>query len=297
MKTRQRTADLDDFTDNTRDEGMPADDAIRLYLMEIGRIPLLKGAEERILGQRILDGDEDSKNSLVEANLRLVVSIAKRYVGRGMSLLDLIQEGNLGLIRAAEKYDHNRGFKFSTYATWWIKQSVLRAIADQGRTIRVPVHMVVNINKLTRIQHQLAQELGRDPEVEELAEVMGMTARKIQDIIRFSQEPISLEKPVGEDEFSRLGDFIPDSDARSPIDQVAGSILREQLILALASLSERESRVLRLRFGLDDGRARTLEEVSREFELTRERIRQIETKALHMLRTSSHCMAVIGGFD
>jgi RNA polymerase primary sigma factor len=309
---KQDVADLEVYMEITPDEDMPdpteekaladhddmgAVDPVRLYLMEIGRIPLLRGAEERILGQRILDGDLDSKNCLIEANLRLVVSIAKRYVGRGMSLLDLIQEGNLGLIRAADKFDPNRGFKFSTYATWWIKQSVLRAIADQGRTIRVPVHMVETINKLIRFQRQMTQELGREPEIEELAEAMHLPVGKMRDIIRFSQEPVSLEKPVGEDEYSRLGDFIPDSDAPSPLDQAAGSMLREQLVHAMDSLSEREEKVLRLRFGLDDGHARTLEEVSREFDLTRERIRQIETKALRVLRNSSQCMAFAGCFD
>ena len=268
-------------------EGVGVDDPVRMYLKEIGKIPLLTAEEEQILGQRILEGDLDSKNRLIEANLRLVVSIAKKYVGRGMSFLDLIQEGNLGLIKAVDKFDHSKGFKFSTYATWWIRQAITRAIADQARTIRIPVHMVETINKLIRVQRQLVQELGREPELEELAETLGMQVEKVREIMKISQEPVSLEKPIGEEEDSHLGDFIPDDDAMSPVDQVTYTLLREQLLSAMNTLTMREEKVLRLRFGLDDGRPRTLEEVGKEFDVTRERIRQIEAKALRKLRHPS----------
>ncbi len=273
-------------------EGVGVDDPVRMYLKEIGKIPLLTAEEEQILGQRILDGDLDSKNRLIEANLRLVVSIAKKYVGRGMSFLDLIQEGNLGLIKAVDKFDHSKGFKFSTYATWWIRQAITRAIADQARTIRIPVHMVETINKLIRVQRQLVQELGREPEIEELAETMGMGVEKVREIMKISQEPVSLEKPIGEEEDSHLGDFIPDDDALSPVDQVTYTLLREQLLNAMDTLTTREEKVLRLRFGLDDGRPRTLEEVGKEFDVTRERIRQIEAKALRKLRHPSRSKAL-----
>jgi len=268
-------------------DGIGVDDPVRMYLKEIGKVPLLVAEEERELAQAMIDGDEDAKNKLCEANLRLVVSIAKRYVGRGMHFLDLIQEGNLGLIKAVDKFDHSKGFKFSTYATWWIRQAITRAIADQARTIRIPVHMVETINKLIRIQRQLIQELGREPEAEELAGEMGMSVDKVREIMKISQEPVSLEKPIGEEEDSHLGDFIPDDDAPSPADQAAFTLLKEQLIEVLKGLTPREEKVLRLRFGLDDGRARTLEEVGKEFNVTRERIRQIEAKALRKMRHPS----------
>lgn len=268
-------------------EGIGVDDPVRMYLKEIGRVPLLTAEEERELAQRILDGDEEAKHKLCEANLRLVVSIAKRYVGRGMQFLDLIQEGNLGLIKAVDKFDHTKGFKFSTYATWWIRQAITRAIADQARTIRIPVHMVETINKMIRVQRQLVQELGREPEVEEIAQEMDMTPDKVREIMKISQEPISLEKPIGEEEDSHLGDFIPDDDAPAPAEAAAYTLLKEQLMDVLDTLTPREEKVLRLRFGLDDGRARTLEEVGKEFQVTRERIRQIEAKALRKLRHPS----------
>jgi RNA polymerase primary sigma factor len=258
-----------------------------MYLKEIGKVPLLSAEQEKEYAQAMLDGDEEAKNKLCEANLRLVVSIAKRYVGRGMHFLDLIQEGNLGLIKAVDKFDATKGFKFSTYATWWIRQAITRAIADQARTIRIPVHMVETINKLIRIQRQLIQELGREPEAEELALEMGMSVDKVREIMKISQEPVSLEKPIGEEEDSHLGDFIPDDDAPSPADQAAFTLLKEQLFEVLKGLTPREEKVLRLRFGLDDGRARTLEEVGREFNVTRERIRQIEAKALRKMRHPS----------
>lgn len=268
-------------------DGIGVDDPVRMYLKEIGKVPLLSAEQEREYAQAMIDGDEDAKNSLCEANLRLVVSIAKRYVGRGMHFLDLIQEGNLGLIKAVDKFDHSKGFKFSTYATWWIRQAITRAIADQARTIRIPVHMVETINKLIRIQRQLIQELGREPEADELALEMGMSVEKVREIMKISQEPVSLEKPIGEEEDSHLGDFIPDDDAPSPADQAAFTLLKEQLFEVLKGLTPREEKVLRLRFGLDDGRARTLEEVGREFNVTRERIRQIEAKALRKMRHPS----------
>ena len=268
-------------------KGVSIDDPVRMYLKEIGKIPLLSPEEESELARRMDEGDETVKQLLVEANLRLVVSIAKRYVGRGMLFLDLIQEGNLGLIKAVEKFDYKKGFKFSTYATWWIRQAITRAIADQARTIRKPVHMVETINKLIRISRQLMQELGRDPSPEELAQKMEMPVEKVREIQKISQEPVSLETPIGEEEDSHLGDFIPDEDAPAPAEAAAYSLLKEQLDEVLMSLNEREQKVLRLRFGLEDGRARTLEEVGKEFEVTRERIRQIEAKALRKLRHPS----------
>jgi len=268
-------------------KGVSIDDPVRMYLKEIGRIPLLSPEEESSLAQRMDEGDDSVKSLLVEANLRLVVSIAKRYVGRGMLFLDLIQEGNLGLIKAVDKFDYKKGFKFSTYATWWIRQAITRAIADQARTIRIPVHMVETINKLVRISRQLMQELGRDPSPEELAKKMDMPVEKVREIQKISQEPVSLETPIGEEEDSHLGDFIPDEDAPAPAEAAAYSLLKEQLDEVLTSLNEREQKVLRLRFGLEDGRARTLEEVGKEFEVTRERIRQIEAKALRKLRHPS----------
>jgi RNA polymerase primary sigma factor len=271
----------------TAGEGVGMDDPVRMYLKEIGKVPLLIAEQEQDLAQRMLEGDQDAKDMLIEANLRLVVSIAKRYLGRGMQFLDLIQEGNLGLIKAVDKFDHSKGFKFSTYATWWIRQAITRAIADQARTIRIPVHMVETINRLVRVQRSLIQELGREPEVEEIATEMGLPVEKVREIQKISQEPVSLEKPIGEEEDSHLGDFIPDDDALSPADQVAYTLLKEQLIEAMGGLTPREEKVLRLRFGLDDGRQRTLEEVGREFNVTRERIRQIEAKALRKLRHPS----------
>ncbi|NLL96586.1 MAG: RNA polymerase sigma factor RpoD [Clostridiaceae bacterium] len=273
--------------DITIPEGISIDDPVRMYLKEIGKVPLLSSDDEIELAKRMELGDEEAKKRLAEANLRLVVSIAKRYVGRGMLFLDLIQEGNLGLIKAVEKFDFRKGFKFSTYATWWIRQAITRAIADQARTIRIPVHMVETINKLIRVSRQLLQELGRDPTPEEIAKEMGMSEDKVRDIMKISQEPVSLETPIGEEEDSHLGDFIPDEDAPAPAESAAFTLLKEQLIDVLDTLTPREEKVLRLRFGLDDGRARTLEEVGREFNVTRERIRQIEAKALRKLRHPS----------
>ncbi len=258
-----------------------------MYLKEIGKVPLLSAEEEVELALRMEEGDEEAKKKLAEANLRLVVSIAKRYVGRGMLFLDLIQEGNLGLIKAVEKFDYHKGFKFSTYATWWIRQAITRAIADQARTIRIPVHMVETINKLIRISRQLLQELGREPTAEELAAEMQMPEEKVREIMKIAQEPVSLETPIGEEEDSHLGDFIPDDDIPAPAEAAAFTLLKEQLIEVLDTLTDREEKVLRLRFGLDDGRARTLEEVGKEFNVTRERIRQIEAKALRKLRHPS----------
>ena len=268
-------------------KGISIDDPVRMYLKEIGKIPLLKPHEEVELARRMHEGDELAKQRLVEANLRLVVSIAKRYVGRGMLFLDLIQEGNLGLIKAVEKFDYVKGFKFSTYATWWIRQAITRAIADQARTIRIPVHMVETINKLIRVSRQLLQELGRDPKPEEIAKEMEMTEDKVREIMKIAQDPVSLETPIGEEEDSHLGDFIPDDDAPAPAEAAAYSLLKEQIEDVLGSLNEREQKVLKLRFGLEDGRARTLEEVGKEFDVTRERIRQIEAKALRKLRHPS----------
>lgn len=268
-------------------KGINVDDPVRMYLKEIGKIPLLKAHEEIELAKRMEAGDEEAKRELAEANLRLVVSIAKRYVGRGMLFLDLIQEGNLGLMKAVEKFDYTKGYKFSTYATWWIRQAITRAIADQARTIRIPVHMVETINKLVRVQRQLVQELGREPTPEEIGEEMGLDVERVREIMKIAQEPVSLETPIGEEEDSHLGDFIPDDEVLAPADAATFTMLREQLIEVLDTLTEREQKVLRLRFGLDDGRARTLEEVGKEFDVTRERIRQIEAKALRKLRHPS----------
>lgn len=279
MRERDRNKKAEAFND-----AMIVDDPVRMYLKEIGKVELLTADEEKELAARMEAGDWAAKQHLIEANLRLVVSIAKRYTGRGMHFLDLIQEGNLGLIKAVDKFDYTKGFKFSTYATWWIRQAITRAIADQARTIRIPVHMVETINKLIRIQRQLVQELGREPEVEEIAAEMALTSDKIREIMKISQEPVSLEKPIGEEEDSHLGDFIPDEDAPSPADQAASTLLKEELTKVLSGLTPREEKVLRLRFGLDDGRTRTLEEVGLEFDVTRERIRQIEAKALRKMR-------------
>ena len=268
-------------------EGVSIEDPVRMYLKEIGKVSLLTADEEIELAKRMEQGDEDAKKRLAEANLRLVVSIAKRYVGRGMLFLDLIQEGNLGLIKAVEKFDYRKGYKFSTYATWWIRQAITRAIADQARTIRIPVHMVETINKLIRVSRQLLQELGREPTPEEIAEEMKMPVDRVREILKISQEPVSLETPIGEEEDSHLGDFIQDDNVPVPADAAAFTLLKEQLIEVLGTLTEREQKVLRLRFGLDDGRARTLEEVGKEFNVTRERIRQIEAKALRKLRHPS----------
>jgi len=268
-------------------EGVGIDDPVRMYLKEIGRVPLLSAEEEIQLAKRMEGGDEEAKRRLAEANLRLVVSIAKRYVGRGMLFLDLIQEGNLGLIKAVEKFDYIKGFKFSTYATWWIRQAITRAIADQARTIRIPVHMVETINKLIRVSRQLLQELGREPAPEEIAKVMDIPVERVREIMKIAQEPVSLETPIGEEEDSHLGDFIPDEDAPAPAEAASFILLKEQLEEVLDTLTPREEKVLRLRFGLDDGRTRTLEEVGQEFGVTRERIRQIEAKALRKLRHPS----------
>ena len=268
-------------------EGVGIDDPVRMYLKEIGRVPLLTAEEEIELAKRMEQGDEEAKKKLAEANLRLVVSIAKRYVGRGMLFLDLIQEGNLGLIKAVEKFDYGKGFKFSTYATWWIRQAITRAIADQARTIRIPVHMVETINKLIRVSRQLLQELGRDPTPEEIAAAMEIPVERVREIQKVAQEPVSLETPIGEEEDSHLGDFIEDEDAPAPAEAASYILLKEQLESVLDTLTPREEKVLRLRFGLDDGRSRTLEEVGQEFGVTRERIRQIEAKALRKLRHPS----------
>ncbi|MCH5281362.1 MAG: RNA polymerase sigma factor RpoD [Lachnospiraceae bacterium] len=268
-------------------DGISIEDPVRMYLKEIGKVPLLTAEEEIELAKKMEKGDEEAKKRLAEANLRLVVSIAKRYVGRGMLFLDLIQEGNLGLIKAVEKFDYRKGYKFSTYATWWIRQAITRAIADQARTIRIPVHMVETINKLIRVSRQLLQELGREPTPEEIAKEMNMPVDRVREILKISQEPVSLETPIGEEEDSHLGDFIQDDNVPVPADAAAFTLLREQLGEVLDTLTEREQKVLKLRFGLDDGRARTLEEVGKEFNVTRERIRQIEAKALRKLRHPS----------
>ena len=268
-------------------DGIGLEDPVRMYLKEIGKVPLLSAEEEIEYAQRMEEGDEEAKKRLAEANLRLVVSIAKRYVGRGMQFLDLIQEGNLGLIKAVEKFDYRKGYKFSTYATWWIRQAITRAIADQARTIRIPVHMVETINKLVRVQRQLLQELGREPSPEEIAETMDIPVERVREIQKISQEPVSLETPIGEEEDSHLGDFIQDDNVPVPAEAAASTLLKEQLVEVLGTLTEREQKVLRLRFGMDDGRARTLEEVGKEFNVTRERIRQIEAKALRKLRHPS----------
>ena len=268
-------------------EGINIDDPVRMYLKEIGKVQLLSAQQEIDIAKRMAEGDLDAKHQLAEANLRLVVSIAKRYVGRGMLFLDLIQEGNLGLIKAVEKFDYRKGYKFSTYATWWIRQAITRAIADQARTIRIPVHMVETINKLIRVNRQLVQELGRDPRPDEIAKEMGISEDKVREILKIAQEPVSLETPIGEEDDSHLGDFIPDDEAPAPADAVAVALLKEQLVDVLNTLTPREAKVLRLRYGLDDGKARTLEEVGKEFNVTRERIRQIEAKALRKLRHPS----------
>ena len=282
------TSDISELeSDLGSTEGVAIDDPVRMYLKEIGKVPLLSAAEEIEIAKRMADGDQDAKKQLAEANLRLVVSVAKRYVGRGMLFLDLIQEGNLGLIKAVEKFDYRKGYKFSTYATWWIRQAITRAIADQARTIRIPVHMVETINKLIRVNRQLLQEYGREPRPDEIAREMGISEEKVREIIKVAQEPVSLETPKGEEEDSHLGDFIPDDDAPAPAEVAAFTLLKEQLMEVLDTLTPREEKVLRLRFGLDDGKARTLEEVGREFNVTRERIRQIEAKALRKLRHPS----------
>ena len=278
-------------------EGISIDDPVRMYLKEIGKVPLLTADEEIELAQRMEQGDEEAKKRLCEANLRLVVSIAKRYVGRGMLFLDLIQEGNLGLIKAVEKFDYTKGYKFSTYATWWIRQAITRAIADQARTIRIPVHMVETINKLIRVSRQLLQEYGREPLPEEIAAEMGIPEDKVREIIKIAQEPVSLETPIGEEEDSHLGDFIPDDDAPAPAEAAAFTLLKEQLMSVLSTLTPREEMVLKLRFGLEDGRARTLEEVGKEFKVTRERIRQIEAKALRKLRHPSRSRKLKDSID
>ncbi len=279
--------DEEDLEDLSVPEGVNVDDHVRMYLKEIGKVPLLSADEEIEYARLMSEGDEDAKKKLTEANLRLVVSIAKRYVGRGMLFLDLIQEGNLGLIKAVEKFDYTKGYKFSTYATWWIRQAITRAIADQARTIRIPVHMVETINKLIRVSRQLLQELGREPSPEEIAKEMGMSLEKVREVMKIAQEPVSLETPIGEEEDSHLGDFIPDDDAPAPSEAASFMLLKEQLMDVLNTLTPREEKVLRLRFGLEDGRARTLEEVGGVFDVTRERIRQIEAKALRKLRHPS----------
>ena len=268
-------------------EGLAIDDPVRMYLKEIGKVPLLDADRELLLAQRMSEGDEAAKMELVEANLRLVVSIAKRYVGKGMFFLDLIQEGNLGLMKAVEKFDYTKGYKFSTYATWWIRQAITRAIADQARTIRIPVHMVETIHKVSRVSRQLLQERGHEATAEEIADVIGMSPEKVREIMKIAQDPVSLETPIGEEEDSHLGDFIPDDDSPAPADAASYALLREQLCEVLHTLTPREEHVLKLRFGLDDGRTRTLEEVGKEFNITRERIRQIEAKALRKLRHPS----------
>ena len=278
-------------------EGLSIDDPVRQYLKEIGRIPLLDFDGEKELAERMLNGDEVAKMRLVESNLRLVVSIAKKYLGRGMYFLDLIQEGNLGLMKAVEKFDHTKGYKFSTYATWWIRQAITRAIADQARTIRIPVHMVETIHKITKYSRQMLQELGREPTAEEIGDKIGMSADKVREILKISQDPVSLETPIGEEEDSHLGDFIPDDDTPAPADAAASAILREVIERELHTLTDREAHVIKLRFGLLDGRPRTLEEVGQEFEITRERIRQIEAKALRKLRHPSRARHLKGFLD
>lgn len=289
LKSNQKHAEEEEVDDRdlSAPTGVKINDPVRMYLKEIGRVPLLTADEEVSLALKIEQGDQEAKQRLAEANLRLVVSIAKRYVGRGMQFLDLIQEGNMGLMKAVEKFDHRKGFKFSTYATWWIRQAITRAIADQARTIRIPVHMVETINKLIRIQRQLLQELGKEPTPEQLAEKMEMPTEKVREILKIAQEPVSLETPIGEEDDSHLGDFIEDQEATSPAEHAAYELLKEQLEDVLDTLTDREENVLRLRFGIDDGRTRTLEEVGKVFGVTRERIRQIEAKALRKLRHPS----------
>lgn len=278
-------------------EGLAIDDPVRMYLKEIGKVPLLSMEEELALAERMAAGDESAKDKLVESNLRLVVSIAKRYVGKGMFFLDLIQEGNLGLMKAVEKFDYSKGYKFSTYATWWIRQAITRSIADQARTIRIPVHMVETIHKVSRYSRQMMQELGREATAEEVGEKMGMSADKVREIMKFSQDPVSLETPIGEEEDSHLGDFIPDDDTPAPNEAASATILREVIEKELSTLTPREAHVIRLRFGLYDGRQRTLEEVGKEFDITRERIRQIEAKALRKLRHPSRARHLKGFLD
>ena len=280
-------SEADAMVSSLEQDGVNVDDPVRLYLKEIGKVPLLTNEREKELAERMMAGDQSAKTELVEANLRLVVSIAKRYVGRGMYFLDLIQEGNLGLMKAVEKFDYTKGYKFSTYATWWIRQAITRAIADQARTIRIPVHMVETINKVIRVSRQLLQELGHDPSPEEIAEEMNMPVDKVREILKIAQEPVSLETPIGEEEDSHLGDFIPDEGASEPSEAASYTLLKEQLVSVLSTLTPREEKVLKLRFGLEDGRTRTLEEVGKEFNVTRERIRQIEAKALRKLRHPS----------
>ena len=278
-------------------EGLSIDDPVRQYLKEIGRIPLLDSEGEKELAERMLNGDENAKTKLVESNLRLVVSIAKKYLGRGMYFLDLIQEGNLGLMKAVDKFDYTKGYKFSTYATWWIRQAITRAIADQARTIRIPVHMVETIHKVTKYSRQMLQELGREPTADEIGEKIGMSADKVREILKIAQDPVSLETPIGEEEDSHLGDFIPDDDTPAPADAAASAILREVIERELHTLTPREEHVIKLRFGLYDGRTRTLEEVGKEFDITRERIRQIEAKALRKLRHPSRARHLRGFLD
>lgn len=282
----------DDLEMTLSTEGIAIDDPVKIYLKEIGRVPLLSPDEETELAKRMAEGDSYAKKRLSEANLRLVVSIAKKYVGRGMQFLDLIQEGNLGLLKAVEKFDYTKGFKFSTYATWWIRQAITRAIADQARTIRIPVHMVETITKVKKVSSQLLHEIGHDPSAEEIADKLEMPAERVREIMRIAQDPVSLETPIGEEEDSHLGDFIPDDDAPAPADAASLMLLKEQLNEVLSTLTDREAKVLRLRFGLEDGRSRTLEEVGKEFDVTRERIRQIEAKALRKLRHPSRSKKV-----
>lgn len=286
-KTENIEVTKEELEDLSVPDGINIDDHVKMYLKEIGKVDLLSSDEEQQLAKRMSEGDEEAKKRLAEANLRLVVSIAKRYVGRGMMFLDLIQEGNLGLIKAVDKFDYTKGYKFSTYATWWIRQAITRAIADQARTIRIPVHMVETINKLSRVNRQLVQEFGREPTPDELAKELGMPVERVRDILKISQDPVSLETPIGEEEDSHLGDFIPDDDAPAPSEAASFVLLREQLGEVLKTLTPREAKVLKLRFGLEDGRQRTLEEVGSKFKVTRERIRQIEAKALRKLRHPS----------
>lgn len=288
---------VDDLESTFSTKGVSIDDPVKIYLKEIGRVPLLTPEEETDLAKRMAEGDSYAKKHLSEANLRLVVSIAKKYVGRGMQFLDLIQEGNLGLLKAIEKFDYTKGFKFSTYATWWIRQAITRAIADQARTIRIPVHMVETITKIKKVSIQLLHETGHDPSVEEIAEKLEMAPERVREIMRIAQDPVSLETPIGEEEDSHLGDFIPDNDAPAPADAASLMLLKEQLNEVLSTLTDREAKVLRLRFGLEDGRSRTLEEVGKEFDVTRERIRQIEAKALRKLRHPSRSKKVKGFLD
>ena len=290
----EEVEDNEDIDKFLAEEGVAIDDPVRMYLKDIGKIPLLDPEREAYLAERIALGDQDAKNELVEANLRLVVSIAKKHVGRGMYFLDLIQEGNLGLMKAVDKFDHTKGYKFSTYATWWIRQAITRAIADQARTIRIPVHMVETIHRVSRASRQLLQEYGREPTTDEIAEKLGMSADKVREIMKASQDPVSLETPIGEEDDSHLGDFIPDDSSPTPAEAVSYQLLREQLNKVLHTLTPREEMVIKLRFGLEDGRTRTLEEVGKEFNITRERIRQIEAKALRKLRHQSRSKPLKG---